>query len=163
MKIYSVFCFFLFLDTDSQPPVSESLPLVAFSAYASTHQNSLISGARLMFDTVLSNQGNAYYSSNSSFICPYTGLYAFFLNVYSNQDNYCGAAIVKDGEEITATYTGPLAHTVGGSNMAYVECGQGSEVYVLVVTTGGSDCASSQFYRTSFSGQFVGFTNGTLV
>ena len=86
-------------------------------------------GDTVIFDGVVSNIGNHYNPSNSTFTCPINGVYAFFSALASQVGYYMGADIMHNSDDLT-TIAGDEAGLIQGSNFAVILCNQGDTVFI---------------------------------
>ena len=69
---------------------------VGFTAYASTSRY-FDAGEKIVFDSIISNVGNGYDATTSTFTCPTAGLYLISLVIYSANDLYLEAVLRQNG------------------------------------------------------------------
>ncbi|XP_069120446.1 complement C1q tumor necrosis factor-related protein 7-like [Argopecten irradians] len=84
----------------------------------------------IMFDTILTNDGNGYDSRHGHFTAPVTGLYAFSVTVMcvGNESNL-HVAIMKDGQRIGRVFANGNNYD-NGSKLVVVQLDAGQMVWV---------------------------------
>ena len=114
------------------------------------------STTRVKFQTVQTNAGG-HFQNQSTFVCPYDGLYEFSLRVGAFEKT-AHAAIHKNGEEIELQYlvscraVGSRGRYASSTASIVVECQNGEEVYVLPRSSGILIGSTSRSY---FSGHLI--------
>ena len=92
-------------------------------------------GAKIPYNAVVTNVGNAYSTQRDEFICPHQGLYVFYVAGYATQDTTCRFAITKNADEIGQAYINhPFRST--GTNMFVLELEEADLVSVIIVASG---------------------------
>merc|ERR1712150_15082 len=111
-------------------------------------------GQRIPFQTVITNVGAGYASSNSEFVCKDSGLYLFTVTTLGYYDQLASAHLMVDGIILGTTY-GEGKGSFGASSVsAIVDCRAGSRVYVESERDGIA-IFSDYRYHSSFSGMSI--------
>ncbi|XP_069120450.1 cerebellin-3-like [Argopecten irradians] len=112
-----------------QKRVSDAMPGIGFSATLSAH-TALGVNQIIVFDTVVSNDGNGYDPHQGHFTAPITGLYAFSVTVMCyGSESYLHVAIIKDGHQIGVAFANGN-NSDNGSKLVVVPLQQGQSVWV---------------------------------
>ena len=74
-------------------------PAIAVKVRLSTNKN-FAQGQRIIYDTVITNEGVAYNSKSGTFLVPVDGVYIFAVNTCSQGKSWDDVAIMKGGTEI---------------------------------------------------------------
>jgi len=138
----------------------------SFNVKLSGEQTDIASGATVAFNTLkASNIGGDFNTSTYKYTAPITGMYSFFINVYSmniaNDHNYYRPLLLTDNNE----YGGSLIDTrvwdtsawLFGQNICTVtdmDAGDTAYVYINYAGSSGTDINHNSF----FSGYFTGIT-----
>lgn len=133
--------------------------VLGFSAKISSHLNGLGSRHTIVFDSVISNYGNAYDNMTGYFKAPEPGVYAFFANIMSEAgdgNEYIETEIVQNGNQIAEMYSGGSTYFDSTSNMAVVSLEEGDHVWVRVHGGWSSNFAIHCCFST-FSGFLLGY------
>ncbi|XP_060081246.1 uncharacterized protein LOC132560600 [Ylistrum balloti] len=102
---------------------------VGFSASLSTTV-ALGDSQTIMFDTIISNDGNGYDSRHGHFTAPITGLYAFSVTVMCHgSESNLHTSIVKDGQIIGKCFANGYSSD-NGSKLVVVQLQAGQMVWV---------------------------------
>ena len=112
-------------------------------------------GDRIQFPNILSNIGEHYSMTTNSFTCPTLGLYLFAFAIESDvPDAHFYVNLVKNGEVLASSLA--WEH-VQMSNLVFVECNPGEEVWVEAVTEGKTTGIADPEYdrQHSFSGTLL--------
>ena len=156
---------------------SELIPFLAFSAHSTVERRYINSPQpathRLVFDSVLLNDGGAYNPQTSSFTCPVTAYYAFFAGVSIKHVEYypsipytVALSLYKGGAPL---YRHHVSEELDSYEFSYTfqvttTCSAGEEVFINmlidmpnfenagIVDVNGPDGA---YPRTSFSGFII--------
>ena len=74
------------------------------------------------FDTINCNEGGAWDTSNSRFVCPVKGIYLTVFTIYSNSTGTTGVrpALLKNGQHYCFS-NGPYGHSISAA--IYCEAG----------------------------------------
>ena len=87
----------------------------------------------ISFDLELTNQGGYYQTDNSIFICPYDGVYAFFLNTLSQNGYLLTLQLFINDQQYFGTYADNVSGAFNQASNTFVGfCGAGSQVWVRV-------------------------------
>ena len=132
--------------------------MVLFSA-AKTSTQSVSVGDIIEFADVATNIGNAYSSLRSTFTFPYSDMYVFHYHLMSSL-SFCGGRLRKDGVDYFGAYSSDFSTWDSASNSMFLDCDERSEITVVAYT--GGSCYGESTELSSFSGQFLGFTNSSL-
>ena len=116
-----------------------------------------------MFDTVYTNHGSAYDPTTGVFTCPATGVYAFYMSLYtSSQDAFHGSLVHTGGGGTAAAAVNAFVDNSGSiyagnqaSNMLLVRCSAGDTVHVEAEQLSQQELFVGYPF-VSFSGHFVG-------
>ncbi len=85
------------------------MPKVAFSAHlANTAEKSISKGDTVIFDNIVTNEGNAFNQVKGSFTAPYKGLYFFTINFMTSANHVSLLGIYLNDNRLCTAY----AHTV---------------------------------------------------
>ncbi len=92
--------------------VGTPFPKVAFSVHLANERvdKTFSAGTIILFDSVVTNYGNAYNQASGSFVAPYHGLYFFTINFMTNGNQASTLAIHLNGDRLCTAYA-----TGGGS------------------------------------------------
>ncbi|XP_063420944.1 complement C1q tumor necrosis factor-related protein 7-like [Mytilus trossulus] len=77
---------------------------IAFHARMSTDKTHLASFATVKFETVVTNEGQAYSPVTGVFTCPQDGTYSFSWTLITLAGNWCNTEFVVDGNIIAYTH-----------------------------------------------------------
>ena len=89
----------------------------------------------LTFDDIITNIGEHFSNYTSVFLCPYTGIYSFFLAI-TDDNELVHAWIMLENELIVQSRSTNNDVDDQGSNMAVIECHRGQRVWVQVTDEG---------------------------
>ena len=103
-----------------------------FSAVISSHLKNLSHDQPIVFDTVMSNFGQAYNGNSGVFHIPVSGTYMFFVNILSERDNFIETELLVEGKTIAEIYSGATQFYGAGSNFVIVTVKRGQNVWVKV-------------------------------
>ncbi|XP_033729305.1 cerebellin-1-like [Pecten maximus] len=124
---------------------------VGFSASLST-STALGDHQIVVFDTILTNDGNGYDSKSGHFTAPLPGLYAFSVTAMcSGSEAELHVAIIKDGQRIASVFANGN-HYDNGSKLVVVQLQAGQMVWVEHF----ADQSGNKIFGTSYS-SFSGF------
>uniref|UniRef100_A0A0B7AR95 C1q domain-containing protein n=1 Tax=Arion vulgaris TaxID=1028688 RepID=A0A0B7AR95_9EUPU len=126
-------------------------PAVAFSAKLS-YNRELKPLDTVIFDTVLTNDGNAYDLDSGKFTAIVTGTYLFHSTILSGYNTKVETAIIVNDKEIARIYSGAHDAHGSGSNMAIVNLRNGDSVWVRLLYQGGNHVHG---YYSTFSGALL--------
>lgn len=126
---------------------------IGFTAYVETKRTYNIFEP-VIFETTLSNIGNAYDSHSSIFTCPVTGVYVITVSVTGRPGTVSDVNIMQDNQWLVSAYADSAADHISAATMtAVVECTSGQRIWVesaQLSTTYGDHVA---YWRsTAFSG-----------
>ncbi|XP_060591449.1 complement C1q-like protein 4 isoform X1 [Ruditapes philippinarum] len=129
------------------------IPIVGFNARLSSTKT--VNGEnKVIFDTVITNQGEGYDSSTGIFTAPYTGLYFFSAHVCNNGKSGVHYAIYQEGTQLTSStqYDNNNVHSCSSvSTIAMVN--KAERVWVQTLYT--SVFVSDSFRWNAFSGSLL--------
>ncbi|XP_069120449.1 cerebellin-1-like [Argopecten irradians] len=112
-----------------QKRVSDATSGIGFSASLST-TTALGDHQIIVFDTVVTNDGNGYDSRHGHFTAPVTGLYAFSVTVMCyGSESYLHVAIIKDSQQIGVAFANGN-NSDNGSKLVVVTLQEGQSVWV---------------------------------
>ena len=104
---------------------------VGFTAFApvNTHYYTYES---VQFPGIISNIGGHYDATNSSFTCPYKGVYVFSVTAKADTYDYIYLEIIRDGEFIAEAWGdgGSYASYTTAAAVVVIECEAGQVVWV---------------------------------
>ena len=127
---------------------------VAFTVYASVQRFYEI-GEIIIFDGVLTNEGNHYQTHSSFFICPKEGLYMFTTTICGGLDDEdFEAFLMKEAQSFT-TARAHVDHLDQGIASAVMHCEEGERVWVKV--SGTQDIGELYSTETERVASFAGF------
>ena len=130
--------------------LSES-SVVGFTAYHPDGTGNYQEGDTIEFSNILSNFGNHYDPSTSTFTCPYNGIYMFTVSFNAHETDMT-AYIMHEGDAIArAMATSDETWYNHASAFVLVECMGGDEVWIECQKSGG------QLYGYDKSAQFNGY------
>ena len=87
-------------------------------------------GEVLNFDFTLSNLGGYYQADNGVFICPYSGTYAFSVNILNVKWQLAAADFYIDGTRYVGVWCQDDNRHSEASTMFVGSCSAGGQVYV---------------------------------
>ncbi|XP_052802541.1 complement C1q tumor necrosis factor-related protein 3-like [Mya arenaria] len=94
-------------------------PLIAFSATLQSHQEHLGIHQKVLFDTVITNEGNGYNPHYGAFVAPVSGTYVFSATLLSHAGVSGNFELMKNGTVVYRMYMGGHGggdyDTAGGS------------------------------------------------
>ena len=102
---------------------------VAFHAKSTNHQT-LAKGERVLFPSVVLNEGNAFDSKTGIFTCPDNGVYGFFVSILSGNRNDFYWRIMQESRQLMQGYTGSASGYKSASQMVTTKCARGNRVWV---------------------------------
>ena len=115
--------------------VADAAP-VSFSAF-SKEMKQYDYNELVIFSGVINNIGNHYDPDNSTFTCPYNGLYIFSVNVNAYSSYEMVAAIEKDDEYLVEAWASDNGYSQAAA-FTVTECNVGQKV--LVRGGSGNNC-----------------------
>ena len=104
---------------------------VGFSAYAESNQGYNYRSP-VNFTGLITNAGNSYHPSNSSFVCPYAGVYLFSLTIQTDDDYTSEYKIMKDNTIVATAAEYSYIHYPTGASVIIIECVSGERVWVRI-------------------------------
>ena len=107
-------------------------------------------GEVVQFDVTLANLGGYYQADNGVFICPYSGTYAFSVNILNVSGDLAAADLYIDGTRYVRVYCQNDNRHSEASTMFVGSCSAGGQVYVQ------AEWGESSVRGDSFSA-FAGF------
>ncbi|XP_076470698.1 uncharacterized protein LOC143300710 [Babylonia areolata] len=130
---------------------SRRTPSISFSAKLS-YNRELKPLDTVIFDTVLTNNGQAYSAETGKFTTPLPGTYVFFATILSGYNTKVESALIVNDKEVARMYSGAHDAHGSGSNAAILNLRSGDSVWVRLLFQGGSHVHG--FY-SSFSGAIL--------
>lgn len=109
---------------------------MAFTAFLSAHASNLGHETIIPFDSVITNEGNAFNTVTHMFTCPITGMYAFQTALLSQINGFAITEIVKQGTRLVQAHTegGKPGTTASGYDQGFNSvvtlCQKGEQVWV---------------------------------
>ncbi|KAH3715704.1 uncharacterized protein LOC127855545 [Dreissena polymorpha] len=104
---------------------------VAFSAMKAAHQNHIGLNQNILFDQVLTNEGDGYRQNNGVFTAPQAGVYVFSSTILTLLNRELHAVIVHNGNVVTRiTSHGDSGRHDQGSQTVVIKMNAGDEVAV---------------------------------
>ena len=104
----------------------------AFSAHLSKQVGNLGDYQVIVFDDVVTNDGNTYNHLTGIFRCPETGLYAFYTSILSVPGCYITTQIAKNGKGVAWTFSLDPVNASTGQTMVVLQLFAGVEVNVRI-------------------------------
>ncbi|XP_005094580.1 EMILIN-2-like [Aplysia californica] len=130
---------------------SPSASSVAFSAKLS-YNRELKPLDTVVFDTVLTNEGDAYSPDSGKFTATGAGTYLFHATILSGYNTKVETAIIVNDKEVARIYSGAHDAHGSGSNMAVVDLRSGDLVWVRLLYQGGNHVHG---YYSTFTGALL--------
>nr|KAI8762828.1 EMILIN-2-like [Biomphalaria glabrata] len=130
---------------------SASKASVAFSVKLS-YNRELKPLDTVVFDTVLTNNGNAYDADSGKFTAPVSGTYILHATILSGYNTKVETAIIVNDKEVARIYSGAHDAHGSGSNAAVVDLRTGDSVWVRLLYQGGNHVHG---YYSTFSGALI--------
>ena len=127
------------------------LPDIAFSTKLS-YNRELQPLDTVLFDTIITNNGEGYNAETGKFTAPLSGTYYFFATVLSGYNTKVETALILNDKEVARMYSGAHDAHGSGSNSAVVNLRSGDSVWIRLLYQGGTHVHG--FYST-FSGFIV--------
>lgn len=124
--------------------MSKNVPINTISKYKT-----------LVYDSVETNNGNAYDAKSGKFTAPESGLYVFHTSTTARDKSHSIIEIVKNGQVKDVSWADAMDHNdrAVASTMTILNLTKGDVVLVRVgVSFGGNVLESNQYTRMSFSG-----------
>ena len=112
---------------------------------------------RVLFDNVITNEGEAFIPTQNVFLCPIDGVYYFSYTALTNYRQTGLSAIYMDGTLLVSSYCDNAANSVA-ANSVLIFCPEGAIVYVQCEASESSDSchlSGSGVNYSSFSGFLV--------
>ncbi|CAL1547218.1 unnamed protein product [Lymnaea stagnalis] len=126
-------------------------PSVSFSSKLS-YNRELKPLDTVIFDTILTNNGNAYDPETGKFTAPSSGTYLFYATILSGYNTKVETAIIVNDKEVARIYSGAHDAHGSGSNAAVVDLRSGDNVWVRLLYQGGNHVHG---YYSTFSGALL--------
>ncbi|KAK7115298.1 cerebellin-1-like isoform X2 [Littorina saxatilis] len=142
---------------NSTPPaekyssLAKALPAVSFNAKLS-YNRELKPLDTVVFDTVITNNGEAYNAETGKFTAPVPGTYVFYATILSGYNTKVETAIIINDKEVARMYSGAHDAHGSGSNAAIVNLKNGDSVWVRLLYQGGNHVHG---YYSTFSGAIM--------
>ncbi|XP_041634969.1 complement C1q-like protein 2 [Cheilinus undulatus] len=108
----------------------------------------------LVYQTVITNEGNAYNSSTGIFSAPYDGIYYFTIFHHAGGGPGTELFLYKNDQRVVQTQDHPAVHETAhnGGNAVFLQLNQGDQVYVRM---GPNQHVWGSGLHTTFSGFLV--------
>ncbi|KAK6178137.1 hypothetical protein SNE40_012958 [Patella caerulea] len=135
----------------STPLQAKITPEVSFSAKLS-YNRELQPLDTVVFDTIVTNNGDGYSSETGKFTTPVTGTYFLFSTILSGYNTKVETAIIVNDKEVGRMYSGAHDAHGSGSNGVIVNLQAGDSIWIRLLYQGGTHVHG--FY-TTFSGFLV--------
>lgn len=144
-------------------PVSQDQDAVAFYAYISKNFGHVGNGHVYIYDTVVTNAGNAYNQHSGAFTAPRQGLYAFSWTIFASGEHVDGETgnygevsvhLVQNGQYRGSIYADTESNYEEEMTTGFAILSLDVGDVVMVMTTGGAQGSfqSNASGRWSFSG-----------
>ena len=142
-----------------QQPQAVSQEFVAFTAYASENATYFDDGEQIIFDSVLTNIGDAFDPATSLFTCPFDGLYVFYAALTS-EHRFFGVADIFLGDEYLVTVWADRWQERQGENMVVTECTASTQVGLRLheIRNESRVFSDEDLRMATFSGFYLGET-----
>ncbi|XP_015257940.1 PREDICTED: complement C1q-like protein 4 [Cyprinodon variegatus] len=104
----------------------------------------------MIYNTVITNVGNAYNQQTGIFVAPFAGMYYFTFFYHAGGQDSSGLVLVKNNQYIISTTDHSSSDSAdNGGNAAFLQLQQGDQVSIRLY----ANChVWGSNYRTSFSG-----------
>jgi hypothetical protein len=129
--------------------------IVAFYAYMSQSEVSPSTHHMLIFDTVITNEGDGYNPNIGAFTAPTQGVYVFTWTVVSSENGWIPTEMVANTESVGHTFADSGNHADMNSPTGVIvkALNAGDNVYVRTASTSiHGNIISYQWARSTFSG-----------
>ena len=133
---------------------------VGFYAYLSSSESSPATRHHLIYNTVLTNAGNAYNKYIGVFVARQTGVYVFTWTIVASSGGHICTELVIDSDVYGRTYTFSYSgyQTTTGVVVAKVSIGHDVLVRTCSSTSSSGTIMSDSARRSSFAGWLLGWT-----
>ena len=91
----------------------------------------LSAGEKVPYSIIVTNVGNGYNTDRSEFICPNSGIYVFYVNIYAYIETTCRLDIMKNGVQTNRAHSSHLGFDTG-TTMAVLELEEGDIVSSVI-------------------------------
>ncbi|XP_033757272.1 otolin-1-like [Pecten maximus] len=120
---------------------------VAFHANLGTTVSSPAINREIVFDHVLTNNGNGYSEHTGTFTCQQAGTYVFSWNIVSLPHQFVDSHLVKNGVILASTVSASSYHTGTSTGLVAVQLESGDDIWVKLGNheNGGNVVAWSMF------------------
>ncbi|CAC5388782.1 C1QL [Mytilus coruscus] len=140
----------------------ESTVKVAFDAIL-THNldHSSIEDTTIVFDSILTNVGNAYVKDFGAFIAPVPGVYLFTYTIHVNKAGDIFGTLMVNGQRKTSIHVdGSSNHILiaSSSRTSILSLNQGDRVYIQILKNSRGLLSSTNNGHSAFAGALL-FTN----
>lgn len=135
---------------------------IAFYAYLSKNEYNIGTHHGLVFDAVVTNNGNGYNKHIGAFVAPQSGVYVLALTIFPARGTLTAVHMLRNSDvvgDIFADMRGTNVDTVSGSTgIVVVTMNKGDSASVRTSSTHPSSgaIASDANMRTSFAGWKIG-------
>ncbi|CAG2214812.1 C1QL [Mytilus edulis] len=135
------------------PAASQGYPVVGFNAVL-THDVSLGPLQTVVFDTVITNVGQAYEPRDGQFSAPYAGLYLVSTTICSERQSVVHVELVKNGVQLAAIYGDDYDF---GSQTIVVQMNENDRIWVRHFIDAGIGTINNDAKRhySTFSGTMI--------
>ena len=107
---------------------------VAFRAYPSKNLQNIPKHTKIVFGSVQTNIGNAYFPASGMFLCPDSAVYVFSWTIRSAvSGTRVEARLVRQGSEHKVGPTTPVPSSPTSSTTSVVQCEPGVGIWVQAV------------------------------
>nr|KAG5712157.1 hypothetical protein BaRGS_014507 [Batillaria attramentaria] len=131
--------------------VAASTPAISFSSKLS-YNRELKPLDTVIFDTIVTNNGEGYNAETGKFTAPLPGTYLFFSTILSGYNTKVETALIINDKEVARMYSGAHDAHGSGSNAAIVNLRSGDSVWVRLLYQGGNHVHG---YYSTFSGAIL--------
>ncbi|CAC5394208.1 C1QL [Mytilus coruscus] len=140
----------------------ESTVKVAFDAIL-THSldHSSIEDTTIVFDSILTNVGNAYVKDFGAFIAPIPGVYLFTYTIHAGGAGDIFGTLMVNGQRKTSIHVDGSSHSIliaSSSRTAILSLNQGDRVYIHILKNSRGLLSSTNNGHSAFAGALL-FTN----
>lgn len=106
----------------------------------------------MVFDTIITNNGEGYSAETGKFTAPLPGTYIFLSTILSGYNTKVETALIINEKEVARMYSGAHDAHGSGSNAAIVNLRSGDNVWVRLLYQGGNHVHG---YYSTFSGAIL--------
>ncbi|XP_071150166.1 cerebellin-1-like [Mytilus edulis] len=140
----------------------ESAVKVAFDAIL-THNldHSSIGDTTIVFDSILTNVGNAYKKDLGAFIAPVLGVYLFTYTIHAGGASHIFGTLMLNGQRKTSIHVDGSSQSIliaSSSRTTILTLNQGDRVYIHILKNSRGLLSSTNYGNSAFAGALL-FTN----